>query len=279
MWSYRPYGPPTEQDVEFLHVMLDPNCPLGHHVFADSVNNGPVGEALITELIPAFEKAYRIVAAPHARFLTGHSSGGWSSLWLQITYPEVFGGTWSTSPDSVDFRDFQRIDMYAAGENTYRDAHGERRPIARANGQPVLWYDDFCRIEDVLGHGGQLHSFEAVFSPRGENGRPLLAWNRETGAVDAAVAETWKKYDIRLILEQNWPTLSPKLTSKLHVFMGSEDTFYLDGATRLLKESLARLGSDAVVEIHEGKDHGTLLSRELRARITREMSRAFLNSK
>lgn len=272
-WTKTPYSPPTEEGVEFIHVLLDPNSPLGHHVFADSANNGPVGAALVHEFIPAFERSYRTLAAPHGRLLTGHSSGGWSSLWLQITYPETFGGTWSTAPDPVDFRDFQKIDLYATGENMYRDARGERRPIARVGDRPILWYDDFCRIEDVLGHGGQLHSFEAVFSPRGENGQPRLAWNRDTGIVDTGVTESWKKYDIRLVLEQNWPTLGPKLAGKLHVFMGSEDTFYLEGATELLKTSLESLGSDAVVEIHPGKDHSTLMSRELRARITREMSR------
>ena len=38
--------------VEFLRVVLDPSCPLGHHVFADSANNGPVGTALVSEFIP-----------------------------------------------------------------------------------------------------------------------------------------------------------------------------------------------------------------------------------
>ena len=28
------------------------------------------------------------------RFVTGISSGGWSSLWLQITYPDKFAGCW-----------------------------------------------------------------------------------------------------------------------------------------------------------------------------------------
>ena len=89
------------------------------------------------------------------------------------------------------------------------------------------------------------------------------------------MAESWKRYDIRLLLEQNWSELGPKLAGKLHVFMGSEDTFYLDGATVLLQESLARLGSDAVVEIHQGKDHSTLMSPELVARIQREMAEAW----
>jgi Putative esterase len=264
--------------VEFLRVVLDPSAPLGHHVFADSANNGPVGKALIEELIPAFDAAYRSIADPGARFVTGHSSGGWSSLWLQVTYPEAFGGVWSTSPDPVDFRDFQRINLYRAGENMYVDPDGNRRPLARNGSQVLIWYDDFAWMEHVAGPGGQLHSFEAVFSPRGPDGKPLLLWNRETGEIDTAVAETWKPYDIRLILEEHWHELGPKLRGKLHVFVGDQDTFYLDGATVLLKEALQRLGSDAVVEIHPGKDHGSLLTRQLRDRIRHEMAQTFLKN-
>ena len=89
------------------------------------------------------------------------------------------------------------------------------------------------------------------------------------------VAEAWKRYDIRLILEQNWKTLGPKLKGKLHVYMGSEDTFYLDGATKLLQESQKKLGSDAVIEIFPGKHHGNLLDADLRKRIANEMAAAF----
>jgi hypothetical protein len=262
--------------VEFLRVMLDPSCPLGHHVFADSANNGPVGQALVTELIPEFDRRFRSVAAPGARFLTGHSSGGWSSLWLQVTYTDVFGGVWSTSPDPVDFRDFQRINLYRAGENMYADPAGQRRPLGRAGDRVLIWYDDFAWMEHVAGPGGQLHSFEAVFSPRGADGKPRLIWNRETGAVDTTVTKAWEKYDIRLVLERNWTELGPKLAGKLHVFMGDQDTFYLEGATMLLKASLEKLGSDAVVEVHAGKDHGSLLSRELLARIRTEMAETYL---
>ncbi len=276
--SKAPYAPETAGGVEFLHVLLDPNCPLGHHVFADSANNGPVGRALVDEFIPALDRQFRTAGSPAGRFLTGHSSGGWSSLWLQVTYPEVFNGTWSTAPDPVDFRDFQRINLYRAGENMYVDPRGERRPLGRIRGQAAIWYDDFALMEDVLGPGGQLHSFEAVFSRRGTDGRPELLWNRETGAVDQAVAESWKRYDIRLILEQNWTSLGPKLSGKLHVYMGDQDTFYLEGATELLKESLEKLGSDTVVEIHPGADHSTLMTKELRARIPREMSERYLRT-
>jgi hypothetical protein len=58
--------------------------------------------------------------------------------------------------------------------------------------------------------------------------------------------------------------------------MGEEDTFYLEGATRLLKESLQRLGSDATVELVSGRTHFDLLTPELTGRMRREMVTAFL---
>src|SRR5207248_4891082 len=69
---------------------------------------------------------------------------------------------------------------------------------------------------------------------------------------------------IRLVLERNWKALGPKLAGKLHVYCGEEDTFYLDGPARLLKESLAKLGSDAVVELFPKKHHGNLVDGTMR---------------
>jgi enterochelin esterase-like enzyme len=260
--------------VEMIHVVLDPGCRLGHHVFADSANNGPCGRALIEELIPAIETRYRAIGTGQARFVTGHSSGGWSSLWLQITYPDFFNGVWSTSPDPVDFRDFQRIDLTRPDANMFLDARGEKRPIARKGGKPVVYYKPFSDMEEVMGHGGQLSSFEAVFSERGPDGRPRRLWDRATGSIDPVVARSWERYDIRLVLQRNWKTLAPKLAGKLHVWTGSADTFYLEGAVVQLKAALAELGSDAVVEIHAGRDHG-LRDKTIRDRIDREIAERF----
>jgi hypothetical protein len=262
----------TDRDgVEVLHVVLDATCHHGHHVFADSATNGPAGRALVEELIPAIERRFRAVGRPAARLVTGHSSGGWSSLWLQVNYPDFFGGCWSTAPDPVDFRDFQRINLYRPGENMFTDRDGNKRPLARRGKEPALWYRAFSDMEEVMGHGGQLGSFEAVFGERGADGRPRRLFDRRTGAIDPAVAKGWERYDIRLLLERNWESLGPRLAGKLHVYTGELDTYYLEGSTALLKESLARLKSDAVVELFPGKNHSTLTDQALRKRIAREM--------
>lgn len=240
--------------VEAVIVFPDATCYLGHSVFADSANNGPWGHALVNEMAPEIDRKFR-GAGPERRYVTGISSGGWSSLWLQVTYPDAFAGCWSHCPDPVDFRDFQMINLYAPGANMYRDETGERRPLSRRGSQVSIWYDDFVHMERVLGPGGQIGSFEAVFSPRGEDGMPRPLFDRDTGAVDAAVAKSWEKYDIRLVVERNWPALRDKLAGKLFVYAGAMDSFYLEGATALLKESLEALGSDAVVEIVPGMGH------------------------
>jgi S-formylglutathione hydrolase FrmB len=265
--------PATLDGTEFVWVVLDGNCRLGHHVFADSANNGPRGTALVTELIPHIETKYRCVGKPAARLVTGHSSGGWSSLWLQVAYPDTFGGCWSTSPDPVDFRDFQRVDIYTPNANLFTDPKGGRRALSRSGGRGTMYFDSFSRMEEVMGRGGQLESFEAVFSPRGKDGRPLKLWDRKTGAIDPDVAEAWEPFDISLKLRREWATLRSKLAGKVHVYMGDEDTFYLDGAARLLKKRVAKLDSDAVVEMFPGKTHA-LVDAKLRERINKEMAAA-----
>jgi hypothetical protein len=111
-----------------------------------------------------------------------------------------------------------------------------------------------------------------VFGPRGANGRPRDLWDKVTGRIDLEVAQAWERYDIRLLIERNWPTLGPKLKGKLNIVTGSLDTYYLEGAVVLVKESLTKLGSDAVVEILPGRNHGN--TRDA-AKIAREMAAAY----
>ncbi len=265
---------------KMIVVALSGQCQWGHHVYADSATNGPRGQALVEEMIPHIDKQFRTVSSADGRFVMGHSSGGWSSLWLQVEYPDVFGGVWSTSPDPVDFRDYQQINLYARPPlNMFVDPQGQRRPLARSGEKPIVWYEDFSRMDDVIARGGQLRSFEAVFSPLDETGQPRKMWNRETGEIDPATVKAWEAYDIRLKLEREWPTIGPQLAGKLNIITGDLDTFYLEGAVEKLKPALEKLGSDAVVEIVPGKDHGNLLSYGMLMRIRGEMMDQYKKSR
>lgn len=266
-----PIAPELKDQV--IIIVPDAGCRNGHHVFADSENNGPVGTAFVKEFIPYLEKRFHGTGLADHRYVTGGSSGGWASLWLAVTYPDAFAECWADSPDPVDFRDFQRINLYDPGANMYRDPEGNPRPLARQGQQVMAYYESFVKAEDMLNPGGQIHSFEAVFSPRGPDGRPRPLFDHATGAVDAAVAKAWEKYDIRLTLERNWEALGPRLKGKLHVYGGEFDNFYLEGAVRLLKESLAKLGSDAEVEIIPGGGHGTMFGAKTTAMFQRIVDR------
>lgn len=240
-----------------IWVFLDESSATGTHEFADSVNNGPWGQALTTELIPQLEASYHMDGKSNGRFLNGHSSGGWATLWLQTRYPKVFGGTWSTSPDSSDFHDFTGVDLYAPNANVYRRPDGSAYPLVRDKGKVLASFEAFAKLERVLGeYGGQMASFDWVFSPRGADGRPLPMFDRDTGVVDPAVLAYWRDhYDIAHLVQANWPRLKADLDGKIHVIVGTADTFYLDGASHKLKTVLDGLGAKSDFRFLPGKTH------------------------
>jgi enterochelin esterase-like enzyme len=255
-----------------IWVILDESCSGGTHEYADSVNNGPWGKALTTELIPYLERTYRMDAKPSSRFLTGHSSGGWATLWLEVTYPKVFGGNWSTSPDPVDFRDFTNINL-TKDQNAYTRPDGKPTPLVRMGSKDVVSFQQLSREEVVMGdYGGQISSFEWVFSPRGTDGRPLPMFDRETGTIHRDVADYWvAHYDLSLILTQKAKRLLPQLRGKIHIIVGTADTFYLDGAVRLLEQAIIPLGYDAKITYLEGRTHMDLYRGGLEERIAEQM--------
>lgn len=240
-----------------IWVAIDQAGPAGTSEFVDSVNNGPWGQAVAAELIPDLERHYRMDAKPSGRFLTGHSSGGWAALWLQVNYPKMFGGAWPTSPDPSDFHDFLGIDLYAPGANVYRKPDGAAWPLAQQNGQMLVSIEDYTRREVVIGeYGGQLASFDWVFSPRGADGRPLPMFDRVTGAVDPEVIGYWRDhYDVAEHLRRHWPELKRDLDGKIHLTVGGADNFNLDGAAHRLEATMKDLGAKTDFRYVEGRGH------------------------
>jgi len=203
------------------------------------------------------ETKYRMDARPTGRFLNGHSSGGWATLQLQVNYPQVFGGTWSTSPDPSDFHDFTGPDLYAPYANLYRRVDGSAYPIMRMKGKVVATLEQFAQMERVIGpYGGQITSFEWVFSPRSDSGAPKPMFDRASGDVDPAVVAYWHEhYDLAFVTEKNWAKDADMLRGRIRLVVGTADTFYLDGAAHRFEARLKALGAEPHFRYLEGRTH------------------------
>jgi hypothetical protein len=114
-------------------------------------------------------------------------------------------------------------------------------------------------------------SFEWVFSPRGKDGRPEQLFDRQDGTIDPVVAKAWEKYDIATIIRNNADRLRPLLQDKIHLTVGTIDTFHLDEPARLLQKTLQDAGIRAQFTYLEGRDHMNLYQGGLMEKITKEM--------
>jgi hypothetical protein len=214
----------------------------------NSANNGPYGDAMIEEVIPALERQFRMIAQPYARQLEGASTGGWQTLALQLQHPDFFGGAWVLQPDPIDFRRYQLVDIYA-DTNAFVVPVGAfnttERPFRRTTAGQVVWTErQLSRFEAVLGSHGrssyQLEAWEAIYGPIGADGYPVPLWDKLTGTIDRNVANYMRDhgFDLREYAERNWATLGPRLAGKLHFFAGDMDDFYLNLAVYRFEDFL-----------------------------------------
>ena len=245
------------QDDSYLHqcivVVPDPSNRYGHSVFCNSRSIGPWGDALVRDLIPELEAKYGGAGASH-RYVTGVSSGGWSCLYLQVTYPKQFAGCWSHVPDPIDFHDFQQINLYeplpnGQPRNMYTDENGHPRPLARRGTQVMLTYEEFVRREHVTNPGGQIRSFEATFSRPASDGSPQRVFDIKTGDINHSIAQTWREYDLSHQLITRWDDLKDELAGKIHIFAGEVDTFYLNGAVERFQKLAGEAGMLEDIEV------------------------------
>ena len=117
--------------------------------------------------------------------------------------------------------------------------------------------DDYTRREVVIGpYGGQMASFEWVFSPRGADGLPVPMFDRSTGVVDSTVMAYWRDhYDVAERLRRHWPELARDLDGKIHLTVGSADTFYLNESAQLLEKTMKGLGAKTDFCYVDGRGH------------------------
>lgn len=238
-------------DAHLIWVSLQHPSPYYDDSYGvNSANNGPYGDAIMQELIPAVETSVRAIRQPWARILTGGSTGGWIALAHQIFYPDFYGGTFALCPDSVDFRYHQIVNIYQDQNAYYLQSPSGwvslKRPDRRQpDGNIMSMMKDENRYEAMVGDhsrsGGQWDIWEATYGPAGADGYPARIWDKQTGVIDKTVAAYWKEhYDLRNILETRWATLGPQVANKINVYVGDADSYYLNMGVHMLNDFLTR---------------------------------------
>lgn len=231
----------------FLVVKIQHANPYYDDSYAvNSANVGPYGDAIEQELIPAIEKKYRAIGQGWARFTYGGSTGGWEALAVQIFNPDFYNGAFAACPDPVDFRSYELIDLYHDSNAFYLEGSHKRVPQGSMRdylGHTSMTVEDNLAYELALGSHGrsgeQFDIWQAVYGPVGDDGYPKPIFDKRTGVIDHEVAQYWKEhYDLRAILEKNWNTLGPKLRGKLHLYVGSADTYFLNDAVYRMEDFL-----------------------------------------
>ncbi len=217
----------------------------------NSANVGPYGDAIETELIPAIEKQFRGLGQGWARFVYGGSTGGWESLAVQMFYPDHYNGAFVACPDPVDFHAYSTVDLYKQDNLFYLPGAMKKveQPAMRNYlGQTLISVRDNVAYEAALGDHGrsgeQFDIWQAVYSPVGKDGYPQPIFDKETGAIDHTTAAYWHDhFDLNAILQRDWTTLGPQLQGKLHLYVGSEDTYFLNDAVYLMEDFLKQTGT------------------------------------
>jgi hypothetical protein len=127
----------------------------------------------------------------------------------------------------------------------------------RDRGKVISTLEQFAKLETVLGpYGGQISSFDWVFSPKSDSGAPEPMFDRGTGAVNSKVVAYWRDhYDLAHVVEANWSSRGPDLKGRIHLIVGTADTFYLDGSARKFEAVLSRLGADSHFTYLPDKTH------------------------
>ena len=234
----------------FLVIEIEHANPYYDDSYAvNSANLGPYGDAINKELIPEIEKRFRGIGAGWARFTYGGSTGGWEALATQVFYPDMYNGAFAACPDPIDFRAYTLINIYA-DKNAYtlqgEAASIERPAIRNYLGEIFATQRDSNYMELAQGDrgrsGGQYDIWTAVFSPVGKDGYPAPLFDKLTGIIDPQVAAYWREnFDLSHIIARDWATLAPKLQGKIHIYVGSADTYYLTDAVYFAQERLEQL--------------------------------------
>ena len=214
----------------------------------NSANVGPYGDAIENELIPAIEKQFRGIGAGLGAFCLrridrrmGVAGGaGLLSRPLQRRICRL--------PRPVDFHAYMTIDLYddknafflegahkRVPQPAMRDYLGHTLITTQDNNQPTN-----SRSAITVAAASSSISGRRSIGPVGD-GRISAADLRQADRRDRPQRRPStgiEHYDLEAILERNWATLGPKLAGKIHIYVGSDDTYFLNDAVYRMEDFL-----------------------------------------
>ena len=243
--------------LAMAHVFLDPRVNGGYSYFTDSENNGPWNTALTQEFIPYIETLFGVGGSGQRRFLEGHSSGGWTVMWLQVSNPDFFRAVWAISPDPLAFRYFYQVDVRpGSGDNFYSKPGGAPRYLTRR--RDITMRRLMQAVDDDPSQGGIISSYEFAWSPRGPDGLPRRFFDRQDGSLDEETLEAWQAYDVEAVLDRGGAPLRDALGGKLHIYCGSRDDFFYNEPTAEMCRFLRADHYAAACVVVPGRTHGSI---------------------
>ncbi|KAI8802651.1 hypothetical protein BJ742DRAFT_743531 [Cladochytrium replicatum] len=217
----------------------------------NSLNVGPYGDAITYELVPHVDSTFRGIGESSARVIFGGSLGGWALsccsflsfknlLPSRFSNPDEYNGCWASCPDPIDSGRYINIDIHNQDNATTTRAPGARLPSppSETHTLEANWLE-LATGDHKSRSGEQYDIWLAVYAPVGSNGYPEPIWNKETGEINRTVAEYWREHwDLSHNIVRDWKKLSKLLRGKIRVYVGTADSFYLEGEARLFDEAI-----------------------------------------
>ena len=207
---------------------------LGGNQFVNSPVMGNWEDYLLSELIPALERRFRISSNPVLRGLMGFSSGGYGALLHALRHAESWGGIAAHSPD-IGFALAFRSDLAALLTQLARHQDSIPGFLARVRKASKL-------------EGSQLHSLmllglAASYDPVPDQPLGLrLPVDLETCELIAERWQNWLRFDPLNLIEEVVCQQNLKSLQGLFLDCGTYDQYHLQYGLRRFARRLTDLG-------------------------------------
>ena len=239
----------SNQSPPCIVVFVDAWTSYGGSQFVDSPGTGRYHSYLCDELVPFVDAEYRTMAAAAHRGLAGKSSGGFGAMITPMLRPDLFGGLATHAGDAL--YEYCYLPEFAKAV----------RALRRFEGDIGAWWADFrAREAFTMGEDHTLLmvlGVAACFSA-GDDGRPLLPFDPQSGEIVDDVWQRWLDWDPVRMVPDHADALGG--LQAIWIDAGTRDEWYLDLGATAFRDALHRAGiRDLHFETydagHSGIDH------------------------